>query len=89
MASRSLPAARKPKRPSKKATDVEALHDGIEVERRKLQRAAAVLTALVQSADSGLESEQASDVAGVALDLVEAAIEGLDMVALKRAGGAS
>jgi hypothetical protein len=78
----------KAKRPAK-AVQADQLHERIEEERRKLQRASALLTALVHSADSGLESEQASDVASVALDLVEAALAGLDIVALKRPGGAT
>lgn len=77
----------KAKRPAKVAQS-DQLHDRIEAERRKLQRAAAVLLALVYSSDSGLETEQAADVASVALDLVEAALAGLDVVALKRQGGA-
>lgn len=72
-----------------KAAQVDQLSERIEQERRKLQRAAAVLTALVYSSDSGLETEQASDIASVALELVEAALAGLDIVALKRPGGAS
>lgn len=78
----------KAKRPAK-AAQVNHLHERIEAERRKLQRAAAVLLALVYSSDRGLETEQAADVAGVALDLVEAALGGLDIVALERCGGSS
>lgn len=70
------------------AAQSDQLHERIEAERRKLQRAAAVLLALVYSSDSGLETEQAADVASVALDLVEAALAGLDIVALARPGGA-
>jgi hypothetical protein len=72
-----------------KAVQADQLSERIETERRKLQRAAAVLLALVYSSDHGLETEHASDVASVALDLVEAALAGLDIVALKRPGGAS
>jgi hypothetical protein len=65
------------------------LSERIETERRKLQRASAVLLALVYSSDNGLETEQAAGVASVALDLVDSALAGLDIVALKRPGGAS
>lgn len=58
----------------------------IEQQRRKLQRASAVLLALVYSLDHGLESEQAGDVASTALDLVEQAVAALDSVAI---GGAT
>lgn len=67
-----------------KVAQADRLHDRIEAERRKLQRASAVLTALVHSADSGLECEQASDVASVALGLVDSAIAALDIVTLSR-----
>jgi hypothetical protein len=59
--------------------------DRIEAERRRLQKASAVLIALVYSLSQGLESEQAGDVAGVALDLVEQAILALDVVELRKA----
>ena len=72
-----------------KVAQADQLHDRIEAERRKLQRAAAVLLALVYSGDRGLDTEQACDVASVAMDLVEQALAGLDSVALKRSGGAS
>jgi hypothetical protein len=39
-----------------------------------LQKAGAVLVALVYSTSQGLDSEQAGDVAGVSLDLVEQAM---------------
>jgi hypothetical protein len=68
-------------KPAKKA---EIIADRIEAERRKLQRAAAVLLALVYSAERGLDTEQACDVASVALELVEGALNGLDYVALAR-----
>ena len=58
--------------------------DRIEAERRRLQKASAVLIALVHSLSQGLDSEQAGDVAGVALDLVEQAILALDAVELRR-----
>lgn len=58
--------------------------DRIEAERRRLQKAAGVLLALVNSSSQGLDSEQAGDVAGVALDLVEEAILALDAVELKK-----
>lgn len=61
------------------------LQDRIEAERRRLQKASAVLIALVYSSSQGLDSEQAGDVAGVALDLVEQAILALDAVELKKA----
>ena len=56
----------------------------IEAERRRLQKAAAMLTALVYSLNQALDSEQAGDVAGAALDLIEQAILRLDAVELKR-----
>lgn len=49
-----------------------------------MQKAAAVLTALVYSLNQALDSEQAGDVAGAALDLIEQAILALDAVELKR-----
>lgn len=61
-----------------------AFQDRIEAERRRLQKASAVLIALVYSSSQGLDSEQVGDVAGVALDLVEQAILALDVVELKR-----
>ena len=61
------------------------LQDRIEAERRRLQKAGAVLIALVYSLSQGLDSEQAGDVAGVALDLVEQAILALDAVELRKA----
>jgi hypothetical protein len=57
--------------------------DRIEAERRRLQKAAGVLLALVYSLCQGLDSEQACDVAGVALNLVEQAILALDSVELR------
>ena len=59
--------------------------DRIEAERRRLQKASAVLIALVYSSSQGLDSEQAGDVAGVALDLIEQAILALDAVELRKA----
>ncbi len=61
------------------------LQDRIEAERRRLQKASAVLIALVYSSSQGLDSEQAGDVAGVALDLIEQAIVALDAVELRKA----
>lgn len=61
------------------------LRERIEAERRKLQHASAVLLALVYSSDGGLNTEQASDVASVALDLIEQAIAALDSVVLTSA----
>lgn len=80
---------KKAKRPTKKAAQAFAQHERIEAERRKLQLAAAVLRALVYSSDNGLETEQCADVASVALDLIEQANDALDIVALKRPGGAT
>jgi hypothetical protein len=60
--------------------------DRIEAERRRLQKASAVLIALVYSLSQGLDSEQAGDVAGVAFDLVEQAVAALDAVQLARSG---
>jgi hypothetical protein len=62
-----------------------AIQDRIEAERRRLQKASAVLIALVYSLTQALDSEQAGDVAGVALDLVEQAILALDAVELRKA----
>lgn len=61
------------------------LQDRIEAERRRLQKASAVLIALVYSLTQALDSEQAGDVAGVALDLIEQAILALDAVELRKA----
>lgn len=72
---------RKAKRTAKVAL-APVLSERIEAERRKLQRASAVLLALVYSSDHGLESEQAADVVSVALDLVEQAVDALDVVTL-------
>jgi hypothetical protein len=66
------------------STPSAVLQDRIEAERRRLQKAAAVLTALVYALNQALESEQADDVASVALDLIEQAIVALDAVELKR-----
>ena len=63
----------------------DVLQDRIEAERRRLQKASAVLIALVYSSSQGLDSEQAGDVAGVALDLIEQAILALDAVELRKA----
>jgi hypothetical protein len=59
--------------------------DRIEAERRRLQKASAVLVSLVYSLTQALDSEQAGDFAGVALDLVEQAILALDAVELRKA----
>jgi hypothetical protein len=61
------------------------VQERIEAERRRLQKASAVLIALVYSLTQALDSEQAGDVAGVALDLVEQAILALDAVELRKA----
>ena len=58
--------------------------DQIEAERRRLQKAGAVLLALIYSLDRGLDLEQAGDAASVALDLIEQTVLALDAVALKR-----
>ena len=44
-----------------------------------------MLIALVYSSSQGLDSEQAADVAGVALDSIERAILALDAVELRKA----
>jgi hypothetical protein len=59
--------------------------DRIEAERRRLQKASAVLLALVYSSSQGLGSEQECDVAGVAFDLVKHAMLALDAVELGKA----
>lgn len=64
-----------------------AQRDHIEAQRRKLQKAAAVLLAMIYAMDRGLESEQAGDAASVALELIEQVVAALDSVMLK--GGAS
>ena len=66
-----------------------AFQDRIEAERRRLQKAIAVLIALVYSLSQGLDSEQAGDVAGVALDLIEQAVNALDVVELMKGERAS
>ena len=58
--------------------------DQIEAERRRLQKASAVLLALIYSLDCGLDTDQAGDAASVALDLVEQAVLALDAVTLRR-----
>ena len=68
----------KAKRSARKA----AIGERIDQQRRKLQKASAVLLALVYAEGRGLDSEQASDVASVALDLIEQAVAALDTVAL-------
>lgn len=81
-------AARKSTRRKRRKDGVDpsgVLQDRIEAERRRLQKASAVLIALVYSSSQGLDSEQAGDVAGVALDLVEQAILALDAVELSKA----
>lgn len=72
----------KAKRPAKAAK--RSIGEQIEIERRRLQKAAAVLLALIYSLDRGLQSDQAGDAASVALDLIEQAIAALDSVALTR-----
>ena len=61
-----------------------AFQDQIEAERRRLQKASAVLTALVYSLTQALDREQAGDVASVACDLVEQAINALESVELAK-----
>lgn len=63
--------------------------DRIEAERRRLQKAGGVLLALVYSLSQGLDSEQAGDVASVALDLIEQAVNALDVVELTKGERAS
>lgn len=83
-----MAAAKSTRRKRKGGSDPsEMLRDRIEVERRRLQRASAVLIALVYSLGQGLDSEQAGDAASVALDLVEQTILALDAVELKRGAG--
>ena len=54
-----------------------------------MQKAAGVLLALVYSLSQGLDSEQAGDVASVALDLIEQAVNALDVVELMKGERAS
>lgn len=62
-----------------------ALRERIEAERRRLQKASAVLAALAYSLNhEALDNDQAGDIAGAALDLIEQAILALDAVALKK-----
>jgi hypothetical protein len=80
-----MAAAKSTRRKRKGGSDPSGeLQDRIEAERRRLQKAGAVLTALVYSLDRGLDSEQAGDAASVALDLVEQSVVALDAVELKR-----
>ena len=55
----------------------------------EIEKATAVLIALVYSLSQGLDSEQAGDVAGVALDLIEQAVNALDVVELMKGERAS
>lgn len=80
-----MAAAKSTRRKRKGGSDPSVqLQDRIDAERRRLQKASAVLTALVYSLDRGLDTEQAGDAASVALDLIEQAIAALDAVELKR-----
>jgi hypothetical protein len=63
-----------------------AIGEHIEKQRRQLNKAAAVLLAVIYSLDRGLENEQAGDAASVALDLIEAAVAQLDSVTLSQGG---
>lgn len=71
-------------RARRSAKKVTVIVERVEKERRKLQRASAVLLALVYSLERGLEPEQAEDVASSALELIEQAVDALDIVTLTR-----
>lgn len=59
----------------------------IEAERRRLQKASAVLGCLVYSATYDAPGIDCGDVACVALDLVVQAVNALDIVELRREAG--
>lgn len=77
MVCRRLPSARCRRRAARVAPErrpakkVAIIVERVETERCKLQCASAVLLALVYSLDRGLDTEQAGDVAGSALELIE------------------
>jgi hypothetical protein len=79
-------AAKSTRRKGKQDTSDPSIvfRDRIEAERRRLQKASAVLLAMIYSVDRGLELEQAGDAAAVALDLIEQAVLALDAVELRR-----
>lgn len=54
----------------------------IEAERRRLQRASAVLSALIEAGNADAELDYA-DVAGVVREQIETALSGLDSVTLE------
>ena len=60
------------------------IEDRIATERRRLQQAAAVLTALAIAVDEDPEAFDAGDVALVAKELIEMAATNLDSVSLQR-----
>jgi hypothetical protein len=57
----------------------------IEAERRRLQKASAVLTGAVLAAEEGVDAEIVADAVSVGRELVDAAVNGLDAVELRRA----
>jgi hypothetical protein len=60
------------------------VHARIEIERRRLQKASAVLAVLVFAANHDAPDVDAGDVASAAQLLIDLAIEGLDIVSLLR-----
>lgn len=62
----------------------ERIQDQIETERRRLNKAVAILVGAELTAEYCPESSLVTDAVGVARDLVEAVIEALDVVALRR-----
>lgn len=71
-----------PKKMQKTATKESITDNRIEIERRRLQRARAVLECLSIAHDAGHDIDY-SDVADVAHNLVDLAIDNLDSVKLK------
>lgn len=63
--------------------DVEAR---IAAERRRLQKASAVLSGAVLAAEQGLDAQVVADAVSAARELVDAAVRALDVVELTRDG---
>lgn len=60
------------------------LHQRIETERRRLQKADAILACLVFAVNHDAPSIDAADVAAIVSELISAAVDGLDIVKLQR-----
>lgn len=80
---KSTKRGRRKAKPHVKKVSAEIIRDRIEEERRRLQRARAILVAAQQSAMHGAECDYC-DIMAVATDLIDAAVEALDSVALRR-----